>query len=317
MAFTSERAGQGHASPGHWRHSRSLGWGRCCLVCVVCSRSPPGGADSPAMRAWGAGAAVRPVWSAVRPALMVAQVCSVLVISLVSTASRLPPWYTAHALLVAAFVASMGATFAFSEPLLAVPERGIKNRVRYFSSLVGYSEVVTLVLLWLRAAGRWAGMWTHIGDLEGRLWGRGERHLPRLRSHTRAVTCVFLIVHIPQEASIVWRRLASVSSLYDLGQMTCSLCILLVFNVSAMLLVVLSDMLAECFRALTAKLHCASKKNGGQIPPGVVEDVRVLYNEVRRLTDALDDILGAILLVMLFADGLFICRFLLHWFTSG
>ncbi|XP_052123051.1 gustatory receptor for sugar taste 64f-like [Frankliniella occidentalis] len=177
-------------------------------------------------------------------------------------------------------------------------------------------ESLALVLLWVRVGGRWPGLWARVDALEDRLWAREVHRLPGLRRRTRAVSCVFALVTGLQQPVLTWRRMP-VRNLYEGFLLIMSLSSTGVYELNAMLLIVLSDVQAECFRGLSAVLRSTAKQGGNQLPSEAVEGVRVLYNEVCRLTLALDASLGPILLVTIFADGLYVCRFILLFLTGS
>ncbi|XP_026294365.1 uncharacterized protein LOC113218288 isoform X4 [Frankliniella occidentalis] len=263
------------------------------------------------------------VWSAIRPALRTAQVWSLLFISLASPTTKLPSWHAAYALLVCAFILAMGGCF-FAEFLRTPPERESQERFRFFVAVPGYFGCVALVLLWVRVAGPWSGLWARVDELEDRLWGRGVHRLPQLRRRTRFTAYVFVLVTIMQQVIVLLRRLPP-SGLYEWALLVCSLGFTGAFNFSALLLIVLSHALAECFRALTAALQKTARQGDGQIPTEAVEGFRVLYNEVCGLTMAVDHCVSPVILVAIFTDGLYICRFVLlslavsaqNWYSSA
>ncbi|KAK3920149.1 Gustatory receptor for sugar taste 64f [Frankliniella fusca] len=85
-----------------------------------------------------------------------------------------------------------------------------------------------------------------------------------------------------------------------------------IFVFNAMLVMVLSDALAECFRAFCDKARfTANQASDRHIPTELVENMRALYNELSRITLAMDHIVGSITLVTLLADGLYIFQVLL------
>ncbi|KAE8737408.1 Gustatory receptor 48 [Frankliniella occidentalis] len=271
--------------------------GRHTLVAV---RAPPPPRDG------------RLVWPAVRPALLTTQVCSLLLISLEPTTTRLSWLRVAFAVLVAVLVMAMGC---------AVEVRAGTSNKRstpfgHYAALFNYAMCLALVLLWARAANRCSALWERVDELEARLWARGVHRLPRLRRHALAVTGVVFLVLIPQQAFVVWRRLP-LRGLFHLGQLVSGVCIAGVFNFSALLLMVLSEVLAECFRALASLIRRTAAQSGNRIPPEVVEGVRVLYNEVCGLARTLDHSVGAIFMSTLVADGLYICQFLLSILTRA
>ncbi|XP_052132242.1 gustatory receptor for sugar taste 64f-like isoform X8 [Frankliniella occidentalis] len=127
-----------------------------------------------------------------------------------------------------------------------------------------------------------------------------------------------------QQVIVLLRRLPP-SGLYEWALLVCSLGFTGAFNFSALLLIVLSHALAECFRALTAALQKTARQGDGQIPTEAVEGFRVLYNEVCGLTMAVDHCVSPVILVAIFTDGLYICRFVLlslavsaqNWYSSA
>ncbi|KAE8737070.1 Gustatory receptor 44 [Frankliniella occidentalis] len=255
----------------------------------------------------------RLLWTAIRPALLTAQICSMGLFSLASTATRLPSWHTAYAVLFSAFVLCIGAIH--SVEFFQTPDKR-RNRFKFISAVPTYLESVALVLLWVRVAGRWPGLWARVNALESRLWAPEVHRLPRLHRRARHVSCVFALVASLQQPSLTWRRLP-VRGLFEGFQLILSLGFTSVFDFNAMLLIVLSGVPAECFRALTDTLRSAAEQGGNRLPSEAVEGVRVLYNEVCRLTLAVDATLGPIFLVTIFADGLYICRFILFLLTGS
>ncbi|XP_052132244.1 gustatory receptor 5a for trehalose-like isoform X2 [Frankliniella occidentalis] len=292
-------------TPGHGRAWRVLGGGRpWCVVVMAALDHDPEAAAAPCQRL---------LWTAIRPALLTAQICSMGLFSLASTATRLPSWHTAYAVLFSAFVLCIGAIH--SVEFFQTPDKR-RNRFKFISAVPTYLESVALVLLWVRVAGRWPGLWARVNALESRLWAPEVHRLPRLHRRARHVSCVFALVASLQQPSLTWRRLP-VRGLFEGFQLILSLGFTSVFDFNAMLLIVLSGVPAECFRALTDTLRSAAEQGGNRLPSEAVEGVRVLYNEVCRLTLAVDATLGPIFLVTIFADGLYICRFILFLLTGS
>ncbi|KAE8747425.1 Gustatory receptor 46 [Frankliniella occidentalis] len=249
------------------------------------------------------------VWNAIQPALRIAQICSLLFISLASPVTKLPSLHAAYAVLMTLFIMAIGGAFV-ADFLQTPPSERHHDSFRFLVAVPAFFGFVAMVLLWVRVAGRWMGLWVLVDELEDRLWGHGVHRLPRLHRRARNASYAIVLVAIVQNTNVLVRRLPA-SGLYEWALLVCSLCFSVVFNFNALLLIVLSYALAECFRAFTVALESSAQKCDGRIPPEAMEDFRVLYNKVCGLSLALDHCVSPVILVAIFTDGLYICRFIL------